>query len=92
MWRNTTPKGLKMKKFIEGPDGTLIRDTSYVGEDAWEDDQEPPQENMKQIIDKDVRLNAELKKNLKEDLGILGELVILLVLDMHKHDRCFSFV
>lgn len=73
MWRNTTPKGLKMKKFIEGPDGTLIQDTSYVGEDAWEDDQEPPQENMKQIIDKDVRLNAELKKNLKEDLGILGE-------------------
>lgn len=62
-----------MKKFIEGPDGTLIQDTSYVGEDAWEDDQEPPQENMKQIIDKDVRLNAELKKNLKEDLGILGE-------------------
>jgi hypothetical protein len=47
---------------------------------------------MKQIIDKDVRLNAELKKNLKEDLGILGELVILLVLDRHKHDRCFSFV
>ncbi|KAL9352025.1 hypothetical protein Peur_054705 [Populus x canadensis] len=73
MWRNTTPKGLKMKKFIEGLDGTLIQDTSYVGEDAWEDDQEPPQENMKQIIDKDVRLNAELKKNLKEDLGILGE-------------------
>lgn len=73
MWRNTTPKGLKMKKFIEGPDGTLIQDTSYVGEDAWEDDQEPPQENMNQIIDKDVRLNAELKKNLKEDLGILGE-------------------
>ncbi|XP_011013846.1 PREDICTED: ATP-dependent zinc metalloprotease FTSH 12, chloroplastic [Populus euphratica] len=73
MWRNTTPKGLKMKKFIEGPDGTLIQDTSYVGEDAWEDDQEPPQENMKQIIDKDVRLNAELKKNLKEYLGILGE-------------------
>uniref|UniRef100_A0A6M2FC27 AAA+ ATPase domain-containing protein n=1 Tax=Populus davidiana TaxID=266767 RepID=A0A6M2FC27_9ROSI len=73
MWRNTTPKGLKMKKFIEGPDGTLIQDTSYVGEDAWEDDPEPPQENMNQIIDKDVRLNAELKKNLKEDLGILGE-------------------
>ncbi|KAJ6899931.1 ATP-dependent zinc metalloprotease FTSH 12 [Populus alba x Populus x berolinensis] len=43
-------------------------------EDAWEDDQEPPQENMNQIIDKDVRLNAELKKNLKEDLGILGEI------------------
>ncbi|KAJ6324916.1 hypothetical protein OIU76_012079 [Salix suchowensis] len=45
MWRKTTPKGLKMKKFIEGPDGTLIQDTSY----------------------------AELKKDLKQDLGILGE-------------------
>uniref|UniRef100_A0A6N2NL19 Uncharacterized protein n=1 Tax=Salix viminalis TaxID=40686 RepID=A0A6N2NL19_SALVM len=73
MWRKTTPKGLKMKKFIEGLDGTLIQDTSYVGEDAWEDDQDSPQENMKQIIDKDVRLKAELKKDLKQDLGILGE-------------------
>ncbi|KAJ6718246.1 ATP-DEPENDENT ZINC METALLOPROTEASE FTSH 12 CHLOROPLASTIC [Salix purpurea] len=73
MWRKTTPKGLKMKKFIEGPDGTLIQDTSYVGEDAWEDDQDSPQENMKKIIDKDVRLKAELKKDLKQDLGILGE-------------------
>ncbi|KAF9674467.1 hypothetical protein SADUNF_Sadunf10G0130200 [Salix dunnii] len=71
MWRKTTPKGLKMKKFIEGPDGTLIQDTSYVGEDAWEDVQEPPQEIMKQIIDKDARLKAELKKDLKQDLGIL---------------------
>ncbi|CAK7324570.1 unnamed protein product [Dovyalis caffra] len=60
MWRKTTPKGLKMKKFIEGPDGTLIQDISYVAEVAWEDDQEPrSQENMKQIIDKDVRINVE---------------------------------
>ena len=81
-----------MKKFIEGPDGTLIQDTSYVGEDAWEDDQDSPQENMKKIIDKDVRLKAELKKDLKQDLGILGELVILVVLDMHRHDRCFGFI
>lgn len=81
-----------MKKFIEGLDGTLIQDTSYVGEDAWEDDQDSPQENMKQIIDKDVRLKAELKKDLKQDLGILGELVILLVLDKHRHDRCSRFI
>ncbi|KAK0596406.1 hypothetical protein LWI29_015379 [Acer saccharum] len=31
VWRKTAPKGLKLKKFIEGPDGTLIHDNSYVG-------------------------------------------------------------
>ncbi|KAJ0099440.1 hypothetical protein Patl1_20821 [Pistacia atlantica] len=25
MWRKTTPEGLKLKKYIEGPDGTLIQ-------------------------------------------------------------------
>ncbi|CAN0901915.1 ATP-dependent zinc metalloprotease FTSH 12, chloroplastic [Linum grandiflorum] len=70
LWKRTVPKGLKMKKFIKGPDGTLIRDTSYVGEDAWEDDAVSPEENLKQIIEKDSRLNAEEKKELEEDLGI----------------------
>ena len=66
------PKGLKMKKFIEGHDGTLIHDSSYVGEDAWDDDREPPLDNVKQIIETDVELNADEKKELKEDLGISG--------------------
>ncbi|CAL1409381.1 unnamed protein product [Linum trigynum] len=72
IWRKTVPKGLKMKKFIESPDGTLIRDTSYVGEDAWDDDAMPPQDNVKQIIENDKRLNREEKKELEEDLGISG--------------------
>jgi cell division protease FtsH len=66
------PKGLKLKKFIEGPDGSLVHDSSYVGEDAWDDDPEHPQDNVKQIIDNDVKLNAEEKKELKEDLSISG--------------------
>ena len=66
------PKGLKMKRFIEGPDGTLVHDSSYVGEDAWDDDLECPQDSVKQIIDSDVKLNAEEKKELKEDLSISG--------------------
>lgn len=65
------PKGLKMKKFIEGPDGALIHDNSYVGEDAW-DDTVPPGDNVKQIIDSDVTLNAEEKKELGKKLGISG--------------------
>ncbi|XP_050221427.1 ATP-dependent zinc metalloprotease FTSH 12, chloroplastic [Mercurialis annua] len=73
MWRKGMPKGLKMKKFIEGPDGTLIRDTSYVGEDAWDDDPVTPEENVKQVIDNHMRLNKEEKKVLKEDLGISGD-------------------
>ncbi|WCJ37085.1 ATP-dependent zinc metalloprotease FTSH 12 chloroplastic [Euphorbia peplus] len=72
MWRQLTPKGLKMKKFVESPDGTLVRDTSYVGEDAWEDDPMPPQDNLKQIIDKEIGLTPEEKKELKGDLGISG--------------------
>lgn len=71
------PKGLKMKKFVEGPDGTLVCDSAYVGEDAWDDDPLPPQESVKQVIDKDVRLNPEEKKELKEDLGISGYYVII---------------
>ncbi|XP_059443168.1 ATP-dependent zinc metalloprotease FTSH 12, chloroplastic isoform X1 [Corylus avellana] len=73
IWRKTMPKGLKMKKFIEGPDGTLIHDSSYVGENAWDDDRGPPLDNVKQIIESDVKLNAEEKKELKEDLGISGK-------------------
>lgn len=72
MWRKVTPKGLKMKKFVEGPDGTLVHDSSYVGEDAWDDDPQLPQDNVKQFIDSDVKLNPEEKKELKEDLGISG--------------------
>ncbi|GAY42487.1 hypothetical protein CUMW_067240 [Citrus unshiu] len=70
LWRKTTPKGLKLKKFIERPDGTLVHDSSYVGEDAWVDDPEPPSENVKQVIESNSRLTAEDKEKLKEDLGI----------------------
>ncbi|KAI8011682.1 hypothetical protein LOK49_LG06G00056 [Camellia lanceoleosa] len=73
MWRKTTPKGLKLKKFIEGPDGTLIHDSSYVGEDAWDDDPESPQDNVRGIIEKDVKLDTEEKKVLSEDLRISVE-------------------
>ncbi|XP_061348772.1 ATP-dependent zinc metalloprotease FTSH 12, chloroplastic [Gastrolobium bilobum] len=73
MWKKTTPKGLKMKKLIERPDGTLVHDTSYVGEDAWEDDREAPEEHVKQIIEDDDRFKKEEKKELIESLGISGE-------------------
>lgn len=61
-----------MKKFIERPDGTLVHDSSYVGEDAWVDDPEPPSENVKQVIESNSRLTAEDKEKRKEDLGISG--------------------
>ncbi|GLT31963.1 hypothetical protein SLA2020_066600 [Shorea laevis] len=73
LWRKTMPKGLKLKKFIEGPDGTLIYDSSYIGEDAWTDDPESSEDNVKQIIDNDARLNAEEKKELRKDLCISDE-------------------
>ncbi|KAF5949519.1 hypothetical protein HYC85_011512 [Camellia sinensis] len=73
MWRKTTPKGLKLKKFIEGPHGTLIHDSSYVGEDAWDDDPESPQDNLRGIIEKDVKLDTEEKKVLSKDLRISVE-------------------
>ncbi|KAE9620831.1 hypothetical protein Lal_00019631 [Lupinus albus] len=73
IWKKTTPKGLKMKKFIEGPDGTLVHDNSYVGEDAWEDDLEAPEEHVEKIIQDDERLKKEEKKELTKGLGISGE-------------------
>lgn len=68
------PKGLKMKKLIERPDGTLVHDTTFVGEDAWEDKQESSDEHVKQIVGDDERLNSEEKKELIKDLGISGSL------------------
>ncbi|XP_059277403.1 ATP-dependent zinc metalloprotease FTSH 12, chloroplastic isoform X2 [Lycium ferocissimum] len=71
LWRKTIPKGLKLKKFIEAADGTLIHDSSYVGEDAWEDDS--GSDNMREVIDHDTRLRVEDKETLKENLGISAE-------------------
>ncbi|GFQ08519.1 ATP-dependent zinc metalloprotease ftsh 12 chloroplastic [Phtheirospermum japonicum] len=70
LWRKTTPKGLKLKKFVEGPDGTLVHDSSFVGENAWEDDPEKAQDSIKGIIDQDAKLNKEDKKVLSDDLGL----------------------
>ncbi|KAF9604885.1 hypothetical protein IFM89_011167 [Coptis chinensis] len=67
------PKGLKMKFFMEGPDGEMIQDTSYVGKDAWDDDPEISQQNIEQIINSDGRLSSQEKDNLKKDLSISGE-------------------
>lgn len=76
IWRKTMPKGLKIKKFIEGPGGMLIQDNSYVGEDAWDDDPEPSQDAITNIIDKDTNLSTTQKKELKENLrnsGLIGQ-------------------
>ncbi|GJR61680.1 ATP-dependent zinc metalloprotease FTSH 12, chloroplastic [Tanacetum coccineum] len=74
LWRKSMPKGLKMKKFIEGPEGTLIHDSSYVGEDAWDDEDDDEstvsKDKLKEIIDRDGRLNTENKSKLQEVLGL----------------------
>lgn len=81
LWRRTTPKGLKIKKFIEGTDGTLVQDSSYVGEDAWDDDSELIQDNVKKVIDSDETFKGDEKEKIKEQLGISGNgLSISLVL------------
>lgn len=66
------PKGLKIKKFIKGPDGNLIQDESYVGEDAWDDDLQSSEDKVIKVIDNDSGLNEEQKKVLKTNLGISG--------------------
>lgn len=70
LWRKATPKGMKLKRFVEGPDGALVHDTSFAGESAWEDDADKAQESIKEIIQHDPRLNTEDKKSLQEDLGL----------------------
>ena len=66
------PKGLKIKKFVKGPDGKLIQDESYVGEDGWDDDSNSEDKVVK-IIENDSGLNNEQKMMLKTDLGVSGE-------------------
>ncbi|RAL41099.1 hypothetical protein DM860_008797 [Cuscuta australis] len=58
LWRKSIPKGLKLKKFIEGPDGSLIHDSSYAGEHAWEDDSGGPEEARK-ALKEDLRISDE---------------------------------
>lgn len=74
------PKGLKMKKFIEGPEGTLIHDKDYVGEDAWDEDNDDDgtvsKNKVKEIIESDTRLNTRNKKELQEELGLSGKFVM----------------
>lgn len=77
LWRKATPKGMKLKRFVEGPDGALVHDTSFVGESAWEDDADKAQESIKEIIQHDPRLNTEDKKSLQEDLGLSGSFLII---------------
>lgn len=73
LWRKAMPKGLKLKKYFEGPDGVLIHDDSYIGEDAWEDDPDPSQESIAQVIQSDEKLNEIQKEEMKKDLGITGK-------------------
>ncbi|XP_058747323.1 ATP-dependent zinc metalloprotease FTSH 12, chloroplastic isoform X2 [Vicia villosa] len=73
LWRKTMPKGLKMKKFIERPNGTLVHDTTYVGENAWEDDQESSEEHVEQTIEDDEMFDSEEKEELTKDLAISGK-------------------
>lgn len=47
-----------------------MHDTSYVGEDAWDDDSS--EENVQKIINHNERLNAEDNMVLKEDQGFSG--------------------
>ncbi|KAL0363049.1 UNVERIFIED_CONTAM: ATP-dependent zinc metalloprotease FTSH 12, chloroplastic [Sesamum calycinum] len=73
LWRKSTPKGLKLKKFVEGPDGSLVHDSSFVGEYAWEDDAEKAQDSINEIIEHDTKLNNEDEKVLQQDLGLSVE-------------------
>lgn len=50
----------------------LVHDPSYVGEDAWDDNAESSQQNLKQIIDNDMKLKEEEKNKLREELTIQG--------------------
>ncbi|KAJ4754538.1 ATP-dependent zinc metalloprotease FtsH [Rhynchospora pubera] len=72
MWRKTMPKGLKMKKFVEGPGGTFIEDTSFVGENAWDDDSESSQQEAIKIIEHSTNLSLEQKEELKKSLELTG--------------------
>ncbi|CAA0842133.1 ATP-dependent zinc metalloprotease FTSH 12-chloroplastic [Striga hermonthica] len=72
MWRKATPKGLKLKKLVEGPDGTLLHDSSFVGENAWEDDAEKAQKGIKELVEQEIDLNKE-DKNVPGDLGLSVE-------------------
>lgn len=70
---------MKLKRFIEGPDGTLVHDTSYVGDKAWDEDLDTTEGSLRQIIDRNAKLQAEAKKKLSQDLGVSGQYIYIVV-------------
>ncbi|KAJ7563243.1 hypothetical protein O6H91_03G102400 [Diphasiastrum complanatum] len=61
LWRKHMPEGLRVKKFLPGPDGEYHRDESYVGEDAWEDSDNEEELDLSKMIKENKDLTAEEK-------------------------------
>jgi len=59
------PEGFRAQKFVKGPDGEYKRDPSYVGENAWADDEDDDDETLEQIIESGG-LTEEEKAELQE--------------------------
>ncbi|KAG0583886.1 hypothetical protein KC19_3G168900 [Ceratodon purpureus] len=70
MWRQEMPEGFRAIKYVKGPDGEYKRDPNFVGENAWDDDEN---ENENEPLDKLVEegdLNDEEKAELLEILNV----------------------
>jgi hypothetical protein len=65
LWREQMPEGFRAQKFVKGPDGEYKRDPSYVGENAWADDEDDDDETLEQIIESGG-LTEEEKAELQE--------------------------
>ncbi|KAH9293417.1 hypothetical protein KI387_041378, partial [Taxus chinensis] len=73
LWRKYMPEGLKVQKYHLEGDGGYHQSKDYVGQDAWEDDTEPPQSDLEKGIDEDNDFNDENDKTSKElNHGVTG--------------------
>ncbi|KMZ66102.1 ATP-dependent zinc metalloprotease FtsH 2 [Zostera marina] len=64
IWRKKMPKGLIIKKGFEGPDGKLVYDKSYIGEDAWIDERNDQLESSSEIAEVDVGSGSSWRERL----------------------------
>lgn len=65
LWKQQQPEGFRARKYVRGPDGEYKRDPTYVGEDAWTEDDDTP---LGQLI-AHGNLNDEEKAELLELLN-----------------------
>ena len=72
LWKQEMPEGFRAQKFVKGPDGEYKRDPNFVGENAWDDSENKPLDELVQEGNLNDEEKAELLEILNENRALRG--------------------